>query len=597
VFQLKWVWQNMEGQRKKYIFALCCTVVLTACELINPMITSQIMDTVFGPIQQGAAITSELTNRLILLVCGLIGFTLLRTSTNYIAIMTYEDCSQKLIYKLRKALYKNMQNQDQGFYAKNRTGDLMTRLTGDMDMIRYAVAFIFRMLLNCVILFTTTTVIFFTRDWIFTLCLLAATPLIFLITVRYAKRVGPLYVDLREKLSQMNIRAQENISGNRVVKAFAREDYEEERFDARNRDFKGANLKAALLWLSYSPYIDGLSQSLAVAVLLIGGAFLIMGRITIGTFTLFNSLCWTLTNPMRTLGMHINDLQRFFASASKIIELYYDQPHIVDPALPQAPEGRVEGHIRFEDVSLTLGRSQVLRHIDLDIKPGETVAIMGSTGSGKTSLVSMIPRFHDVSSGRLTIDGVPVDKYPLKKLRGSIGIATQDVFLFSDTVDGNIAYGDTSLSEEEVAHWAKVADVDFVDALPEGFDTIIGERGTGLSGGQKQRIALARALAIKPSILILDDTTSAVDLETEKYIQDQLSHLEFTCTKVIVAQRISTTKRADRVVVMDEGKIIQYGTHTELSKTPGYYRDVYLLQNGLEDEMEKEAAADGTQSV
>ena len=235
---------------------------------------------------------------------------------------------------------------------------------------------------------------------------------------------------------------------------------------------------------------------------------------------------------------------------------------------------------------MKLHGAQVLSGIDLHVSPGETVAIMGPTGAGKTSLVNLIPRFSDVSAGTLTIDGTPVGLYDLEGLRRSIGIATQDVFLFSDTVDGNIAYGDTSLSEEEVKRYAKMADVDFVEKLPDGFDTLIGERGTGLSGGQKQRIALARALAVRPSILILDDTTSAVDLETEKYIQDQLAHLDFPCTKLIVAQRISTTKRADKIVILDKGRVVDVGTHQELSQKPGYYREVFLLQNGQEEEKE-----------
>ena len=593
MFQLKWVWQNMEGLKGRYIFALCCTIVLSACDLMNSIITSFIMDTVFSPIEQAAAINEALIRQLVFLVVTLVLFTLFRTSTNYVAIMTYEHCSQQLIYKLRKKLYANMQNQDQSFFSKNRTGDLMTRLTGDLDLIRYAVAFVFRMLLSSTILFLTTIIVFMTRDWIFTLCLLAITPLIFLVTIRYSKRVGPLYVDLRERLSQLNIRAQENISGNRVVKAFAREDYEKERFDERNKDFREANLKASLLWLRFWPLLSGLSQSLSVAVLLVGGCFLIMGRISIGTFTLFNSLTWTLANPMQNLGMFLNDLQRFFASSSKVIELYYNQPRIVDPALPKHHAGRVEGSIVFRDVNLRLNQADVLQDISLEIHPGETVAIMGSTGSGKTSLINLIPRFHDITSGELTIDGIPVNKYPLHDLRSAIGIATQDVFLFSDTVDGNIAYGDSSLSEEDVAKYARIADVDFIQNLPDGFDTIIGERGTGLSGGQKQRIALARALAVRPSILILDDTTSAVDLETEKYIQNELDHLDFPCTKIIVAQRISTTKRADKVVIMDQGRIIQTGTHKELCQQEGYYRDVYLLQNGLEEEARKEVAQNG----
>lgn len=583
--QLKWVWGNMKGLRAAYIFALCSTVFLSMCELINPMITANIMDTVFKPIESGGVITAELTDKLLFLVLLLVLFTLFRTGYNYIAIMTYEHCSQKLTYRLRKSLYENMQNQDMGFYGKNRTGDLMTRLTGDMDMVRHTVCWVLRMIISCVVLFLTTSICFLATDWLFALSLLAVTPVIFLITKRYSKRASPLYVDLRERLSQMNTAAQENISGNRVVKAFAREDYEESKFDQKNSEFKDANLKATLLWLRYLPWIDGLSQSLSVAVLLVGGLFLIMGRISIGTFTLFNSLCWTLTNPMRQLGMLLNDLQRFFASCSKIIELYYAHPEIVDKTPTVAAKSRLRGEVSFENVSLSMHGTKVLDSINLHISPGETLAIMGSTGSGKTSLIHLIPRFSEVSNGNLLIDGIPIQKYRLKDLRSAIGIATQEVFLYSDTVDGNIAYGDLNLSEEEVAKYAKIADVSFISSLPDGFDTIIGERGTGLSGGQKQRIALARALAVKPSILILDDTTSAVDLETEKMIQDGLSHLDFSCTKIIVAQRISTTKRADKIAVLDKGKIIQYGTHEELCQQEGYYREVYLLQSGLEEEV------------
>ena len=287
---------------------------------------------------------------------------------------------------------------------------------------------------------------------------------------------------------------------------------------------------------------------------------------------------------MRTLGMLINDLQRFFASASKVIELYYARSTIVTRADAVKKEGRMAGAVSFDHVNLKLNGAEVLHDINLDIKPGETIAIMGPTGAGKTSLISLIPRFSDVSAGKLCIDGVPVGMYDLRELRGSIGIATQDVFLFSDSVDGNIAYGNPDLSEEDVQRFAKIACVDFAGKLPEGFDTVIGERGTGLSGGQKQRIALARALAVRPSILILDDTTSAVDMETEKYIQEQLANLDFACTKIIVAQRISTTKRADRIVILDKGRVADVGTHEELIARPGYYREVYELQNGITGE-------------
>ena len=584
MFQLRWVWARLKSCRKRYIFALCSTAVLAVAVLGNSLITANIMDTVFKPLEGKGAVTPEDLHRLAILVALLITWTLLRTGFGYLSVTTYEKCSQILIFELRRDLYQNMQEQDQSFFSKNRTGDLMTRLTGDMDMVRFMVAWVIRQLIDCTMLFLTTAITFLVTDWLFALSMLAVSPLIFLITFLFSKKVHPLYVQLREKLSRLNTAAQENISGNRVVKALAREDYEIERVDEKNRDYKEANKTASTLWLKYSPYVDTLSQSLAIAVLLVGGVFLIMGRISIGTFTLFNSLSWTLTNPMRMLGMHLNDLQRFFASSSKIIELYYAKSTIATRDDAFRPTERVKGEIAFENVDLSLHGTKVLEGIDLHIAPGETVAIMGPTGSGKTSLVNLIPRFSDVSAGQVTVDGVPVNRFDLHSLRSSIGIATQDVFLFSDTVDGNIAYGDTSLSEDEVKRYAKMADVaDFAEQLPDGYDTVIGERGTGLSGGQKQRIALARALAVQPSILILDDTTSAVDLETEKYIQEQLANLDFPCTKIIVAQRISTTKRADKIVVLEDGKITEIGTHKELSQKPGYYREVFLLQNGMDE--------------
>lgn len=582
VFQLKWVWKNLEGYRKRYIFALLSTVLLAIATLGNSLIYEQIVDTVFDPIQKGAVVSDLLTNTLIFWVCVLIGFTLFRTSFLYLSIIIYERCSQGLVYRLRNDLYKNMQEQDMSFYSKNRTGDLMTMLTGDMDMVRHTVAWVWRMIIENVVLFISTAVCFFIKDPLFALALIVVTPFIAVLTMAFSKKVGPLYIGLREKLSQLNTCAQENISGNRIVKAFAREQYETAKFDEKNGDFREANLKANLLWLKYYPYIDTLSQSLSVAALLVGGIFLITGRISIGTFTLFNGLCWTLSSPMRTLGMLVNDLQRFFASASKIIELFYERSTIKSRHDAKASGERCSGNVTFKDVCLAIHGTDVLKNINLTVKAGETVAIMGPTGCGKTSLVNLIPRFSNITSGDVLIDDISVNLWDLQKLRHSIGFATQDVFLFSDTVDGNIAYGDSTMSEEAVAQYAKVACVNFIENLTNGFDTIIGERGTGLSGGQKQRIALARAMAIKPSILILDDTTSAVDLETEKYIQKQLAAIDFVCTKFIVAQRISTTKNADKIVVMDKGKIAQVGTHSELCAVDGYYRDVFLLQNGID---------------
>lgn len=579
MFQLRWIWENMKGFQKRYVFCLCSTVVLAIMQLINPVITQRIVDEVVMKIP-GAESIEPLISTLVTLIIVMILFTLLRTALGYLSLVTYEDCAQKFLYRVRGVCFKNLQKQDMNFYDNNRTGDLMTRMTGDMDMVRHVISYVTRMFIDCFSLFAATTVYMLSKDVWFTLSLLVVTPFIFLVTRKFSKTVKPLYIDLRERLSRLNSNAQENISGNRVVKAFAREEYEKEKFEEKNREYKDANLKASLTWIHYFPMVEGLSQAMSLAVLIVGGIFMINGRISSGTFMAFNSLSWTLSNPMRTLGMLLNDLQRFFASASKIIELYYAQPDIKNPQKAIAPQ-TISGNIKFEDVSLKLHGSVVLDHINLDIKAGETVAIMGSTGSGKTTLISCINRFRDITSGKLTIDGVPVKKFDLKTLRHNIGVANQDVFLFSDTIDGNIAYGDLSLSEEEVRHFADLAAADFIDKTEDGYDTIVGERGMGLSGGQKQRIALARALAVKPPILILDDTTSAVDLETEKYIQNSLRNLEYPCTKIIIAQRISTTKSADKIIIMDKGRIVEEGTHEELVRQGGYYSEVFALQNGL----------------
>ncbi len=584
MLQIRWIWRNLKGYRIRYIISLFLTVVLASMVMYNNIIIEQIIDEIFTPMIDNPVITDEITERLFFLIFVLIVYTLFRTTLAYFNVMNFEKCTQSMVYRIRETLYDNLQSQDLRFYGRNRTGDLMTRLTGDLDMVRHATCWIVRMLIDSVVIFVCTAVLFVMRDALFAISLLAVTPLILVLTIFFSKKVRPLYMDLREKLSGMNTQAQENISGNRVVKAFAKEEYEIERFNEKNLAYKEANCNASLMWLKFFPYIDALSQSLFIAVLLVGGIFLMNGRITLGTFSLFNGLIFTISNPMRTLGILLNDMQRFMASSIKVIELYFERSTIQSRSDAVVKNEKLKGDVRFENVSFTVGDNEILKDINLNIKAGETVAIMGPTGSGKTALVNLIVRFQDVTGGRVYVDDVPVNLYEKNFLRENIGMATQDVFLFSDTVDSNIAYGDPELPPEDVELFAETASVDFIDKLPEGFDTIIGERGTGLSGGQKQRIALARALAVRPSILILDDTTSAVDLETEKEIQSAIDDLDFKSTKIIIAQRISTTKRADKIVIIQEGKISDYGTHEQLIAKEGYYKEVYELQN-----MKKEA--------
>ena len=578
MFLFKWLWKNMKGCRGIYILALCLTVVCQSMYIITPYFTQQITDNFI--VNENALLNlQEHTDTLIFMLASMVGFTLVRCGIQYGSNMMYEHSSQMLIYRVRKVLFDKIENQDAAFYNVYRTGDIMTRVTSDLDMVRHSIAWIIKTMVECVVLFSASLIFFFTMDWLMALCLIALTPVILFITWLFKRKAGPMYVDLREKLSRMNTAAEENISGNRVVKAFAREDYEISQFDKYSQEYSKANKKAAFVWLKFFPFLETTAQSLSVVMLVAGGLFVVFGRITMGQYAAFSGLIWTLSNPMRTLGNIVNDLQRFSASANKIIEIYYGSPRIVDRNDAVDKPGRFDGKVEFDHVSFSYGDTKVLDDISFTVEPGQTVVIMGETGSGKTTLAELIPRIYDVQGGEVRVDGVNVSRLKLKQLRHNIGFATQDVLLYSDTIDGNISFGDSGMSEEDVVKYAKAADADnFVRKLSDGYETIVGERGVGLSGGQKQRISLARALAVKPAVLILDDTTSAVDLETEKHIQNSLANLDFPCTKIIIAQRISTAKYADKIIVLKDGKILEQGTHDELIKNSGYYREVYDLQ-------------------
>lgn len=578
MFELKWLWKNLEGDRTRYILALCLSVVGSSLMIVNPYIGQRIVDTFIANDNALQNLTEE-RGLLIMLCLGMIGFSLLRTGLAYLTTMQYEWSSQNMLYRVRVFLYNKIQEQDMNYYDHNRTGDLMTKMTGDLDMVRHSMAWIIKTIIESLTIFLAAVIYFFTIDVELTLWLLILSPPIFVVAYIFAKRVRPMYVDLRERLSQLNTTTQENISGNRVVKAFAREEYEVEKFSDKNVNYSKANKTAALVWLDYFPYLETFAQAFNVILLLAGGLFVMNGRITFGEFAAFSSLIWAISNPMRNIGIIINDIQRFFASLSKIIEVYYARPGIVNEH-NMVDKRRYSGGIEFDHVSFKYGSVEVLHDVSFKINPGETVAIMGSTGSGKTTLVNLIPRFYDVSQGRVLVDGTDVRKLELDELRGNIGVATQDVLLFSDTIDGNIAYGDPDLPEKDTIEYAQLAAAhDFITKMPEGYDTIVGERGVGLSGGQKQRIALARAMAVQRPILILDDTTSAVDLETEEHIQKSLRELEYPCTKIIIAQRVSTTAEADRILILDEGRLIEEGTHAELLAKRGYYYEVFMLQN------------------
>lgn len=580
--KLAWLWENMKGYRAVYMLCLVGTVTYNVMHLIVPYMSQSIID-LFLSGEQAAENLATKRNLFWELIIAMVLLTFLRTAIVYLSCMGGEVVSQKALYRIRTYLFDKIERQDMHFYATYRTGDLMTRLTGDLDAVRHMIAWVIRTIVESLALMGATAVYFFYMDWRLALCLFAIAPFIFLIIILFKNKVAPRHRALREKLAEMNTISQENISGNRVVKAFAREKYEIEKFDESNTSYSQTNQKTALTWLTYYPYVESAANLMPVVLLLVGGIFLIREQISMGQYVAFSSLIWAIANPMRQLGSIMNEFQRFSAASDKVMEIYYSQPEIVDrPGAIDRPE-RFQGRIEFKNVSFQYadGKLPILRNVSFTAEPGETIAIMGETGCGKTSLIQLIPRFYEPTEGEVLVDGIAVQDMKLRQLRGNIGLATQDVLLYSDSIDGNIAFGDSHITPEQVVKFARYsAASDFIARMPEGYDTIVGERGVGLSGGQKQRISLARALAVRPAILILDDTTSAVDMETEKQIQHSLNELDFPCTKIIIAQRISTTKYADKILVLQDGRITESGSHEELIAKKGYYYQVVQLQTG-----------------
>jgi len=571
--QIAWLWENMDAPfRRRHVIALSVCAFTCLLLLVNPALSQRLIDDV---------IVAQNPEPLLRILAVMLVVKLGREGLRYMMVIFLETDSQNVIFNLRKHLFSKLQYNDMRFFDLHRTGDLMTRMSADLDWCRHFLSYIDYRIIDAVCTFLFATLYLAMVNWKLTLLLIVITPVLLLITKFFSKHVRPRFAFMREKLSDMNTAAQENIAGNRVIKAFAREEYEKERFEEKNRAFMNSNLRINSLWLTFFPMIELLVNAIQLVTVFMGGLFIIRGELTPGQLAIFTGLSWAVSNPMRELGNLINDLQRFSTSAAKVMELSYSKPAIVD-AQDAVDHPQMLGQIDFDHVSFNLDGKSILEDVSFSVKAGQTVAVMGPTGSGKTSLIHLLARFYDVSSGGIRVDGCDVRDWKLQQLRSGIGTATQDVFLFSDTVEGNIAFGNQDLSLDEVKDAARRADAsEFVEKLPEGYDTIIGERGVGLSGGQRQRIALARALAVKPSILIMDDTTSAVDSETEQYIQHQLRNLPFSCTKFIIAQRISSMRDADLILVLQDGRIAEKGTHQELLQNKGYYWQTYCLQYGI----------------
>ena len=582
----KWFLGFLKKYKKRYLFGLFLVFVTSVLVLINPRISGQIVDDVI--IGGGY----DLLPRLLILM---VGITVVRSLLRFAFLMCFESSSQGVVYDMRETTYRKLMHEDFAFFNNNRTGDLMSRQTGDVDAVRHMVSHVIYFGIENILVFVFALVMVFTVNVRLALCMIVLLPFTLALTLSQRRHIRPAFANIRDHFSSLNAFVQENIAGNRVVKAFAKEDYEMEKFTKENDGYRDAQLKAALVWSRYIPMFEILSHCLNVILLIVGGFMVIDGSVSLGDMVTVNGYLWMLNGPLRQAGWIINDLQRFSTSIEKIYSVYMTEPDIRQPEEIVPVEGRLNGAVSFKHVNYYASENIILRDISFDVKPGQTVGIIGATGSGKSSLANLICRFYDVTDGEVDVDGIDVRHIDLNVLRGNIGVAMQDVFLFSDTIEGNIAYGDPDCSTQEVVRAAKIANADeFIREMPEGYDTIVGERGVGLSGGQKQRISLARAILKDPPIIILDDTTSAIDMETEASIQHELKEAAEGRTFFIIAHRISSIIHADQILVLDNGRLVEHGTHEELLEKNGYYATVFRHQYGEFDRFKELRANKGT---
>jgi ABC-type multidrug transport system fused ATPase/permease subunit len=477
---------------------------------------------------------------------------------------------------LRRDVYAKLVRLSFGFYDRHQTGQLMSRATVDLQGVRFFLGYGLIFFAQHLLTVGGVTIAMFVIDWRLALISLAIMPALIAIAYRYSHVSHPLLRDVQQKLADVATVAEENIVGVHVVKSFAQEPAEQAKFEHRSELVFDQTVRTNRQRAFYVPVLAFLPLLAQAAVVLVGGYGVTHGTLTLGSFIAFNLLLTMLVQPLRMIGMWIGEGQRATASGERIFQVIDEAEDVADAArareLPGGP-----GRVRFEHVTFGYDRTRpVLLDVDLELEPGKTVALIGHTGAGKTTLASLIPRFYDVQEGRVLVDGVDVRELALRALRSEIGIVTQDPFLFSASVRENIAFGAEAATDEQVERAARLAQAhDFVAALPEGYDTIIGERGITLSGGQRQRIAIARALVVDPRILILDDATASVDATTEMRIRAGLREAARGRTTIIVAHRLSTIALADEVVVLEDGRVAARGTHDTLLEQSGVYREIY----------------------
>lgn len=486
------------------------------------------------------------------------------------------------VYELRNALYKKLQYLPFRYYDNAKTGDLMSRLTADVEGFRFFLSFGCAQLLNFILLVGFGLGIMLYLNVKLALITLAAMPFLAIVVYRFDQRVHPAFKGIRRSFAQLTTKVQENISGMNTVKSLSREDFEIDRFIGKNEDYKEKQIYTSKIWATYFPLMEFIGNICVVALLGYGGFLVIDGQMLLGQLVAFFSLVWFILDPIMQLGFVINTFSQSKASGERILEVLDEHEDIQD-APNSITVDRLRGEVQFVGVGhkyASAESEEALHGISFHAPAGRVIGLIGATGAGKTSIIQLLSRFYEPSSGQILIDGRDIKDYSIECLRKNIGIVLQESFLFSSSIRDNIAYGNPDASLDEIIAAAKRAQAhDFIMELPKGYDTLLGERGMGLSGGQKQRISIARALLINPSILILDDATSAVDMETEFKIQEAFREVMKGRTTFVIAHRISSIKQADEILVLDQGRVIERGTHDELVQlSDGAYRKIYDIQ-------------------
>ncbi|KAA8751440.1 MULTISPECIES: ABC transporter ATP-binding protein [Paenibacillus] len=560
-------------EKRTYLFVSILFLALaTALGLVYPYMLRILIDDIIVP---------RTFEDVPIIALTVLGVVILKAGMQFLHGFFGGRLGNFLAYRLRNACYEKLQFLSFRYYDTAKTGDLMSRLTGDLEAIRNFIGFGFAQILNMVLMVVFGAIMMMTMSWQLTLFTLICIPLLAFVALRFESKIHPAFQEMRLALSSLTTAVQENITGVRTVKSFAREPYEVEKFSTRNERYKTNQIHAATLWSRYFPIMEILASVSIVLLLVIGGRMVIQKTLTLGELVAFFSLIWYIIGPMWNLGFHINNYTQSKASGERVLELLntpVDVEETQDPVIVEADQ--VNGHVTFESVTFAYGNKMpAVTDINFDAAPGSVIGFLGGTGSGKSTIIQLLMRAYNVNSGTIKLDGKNIKDIGIRSLRSQIASVFQETFLFSSSIRNNISYGLKNVTMDEIIRAAKLAKAhDFIMEFPDGYDTVVGERGMGLSGGQKQRIAIARALLKNPKILVLDDATSAVDMETEHEIQSGFQEVMRGRTTFIIAHRISSLRHADEILVLDEGRVVQRGKHTELIEVPGPYQDVYKIQ-------------------